>query len=157
MTGQLPSHHLSQPFCWTWQTSLAKTTSERSEVAQTARPPIKSVQSSEHLVLLPESQCHLLLMHLPLLHINWVSGSQVGNSVKDIKKHSIGKMLLIMFDISHFSCSILNLNSPHQVIFLYFSYRNILLQSYLKHACPVSKNAELCKLLTFLHSILSLC
>lgn len=35
---------------------------------------------------LPVSQCHLLLMHLPLLHTNWVSGSHVGNSVKDIRE-----------------------------------------------------------------------
>lgn len=35
---------------------------------------------------LPVSQCHLLLMHLPLLHMNWVRGSQVGNSVKDTKE-----------------------------------------------------------------------
>lgn len=35
---------------------------------------------------LPASQCHLLLMHLPLLHMNWVWGSQVGNSVKDTKE-----------------------------------------------------------------------
>lgn len=55
--------------------------------ARQSRPP--NPQSNQCYTVsiwyLPESQCHLLLMHLPLLHTNCVSGSQVGNSVKDIK------------------------------------------------------------------------
>lgn len=80
--SNMPTSH-SLPFLATLlgSASLFAIPFEGGQAAQTAGPqPVHCCAGSTW--YLPVSQCHLLLMHLPLLHMNWVSGSQVGNSVK---------------------------------------------------------------------------
>lgn len=48
----------------------------------------------------PESQCHFMLMHLPLAQLNWLRASQVGNAVsrkKDREKRSPRCLNLVQY------------------------------------------------------------